>query len=253
MKCNFLKFFTCFLKVKDQHLSRSISFLVDELQCVDKGQAEDRVFFVSAKEVSCWILYIRVYKDQLQITLNKSSSFCYNYPKRNVTQVTPLSLFIYFPTFFSCFCFTQTLNTRMLEHQGMPKEGMWLNKKCILLKQHKHKLSTSKILNLNRVTSIALLFFRWCHSFWGISCKTVGVWELWTQIWGIVAAVQAYSTARVYANDAEEFHTFRRRVVRRVYAIICAHGRKKCAIHVPLLFSALNFLFISLLCETTDF
>ena len=165
IKCDFLKFFTCFLKVKDQHLSRSISFLVDELHCVDKGQAEDRVFFVSAKEVSCWILYIRVYKDQLQITLNKSSSFCYNYPKRNITQVTPLSLFIYFPTFFSCFCFTQTLNTRMLEHQGMPKGGMWLNKKCILLKQHKHKLSTSKILNLNRVTSIALLFFRWCHSF----------------------------------------------------------------------------------------
>ena len=165
IKCDFLKFFTCFLKVKDQHLSRSISFLVDELHCVDKGQAEDRVFFVSAKEVSCWILYVRVYKDQLQITLNKSSSFCYNYPKRNVTQDTPLSLFIYFPTFFSCFCFTQTLNTRMLEHQGMPKGGMWLNKKCILLKQHKHKLSTSKILNLNRVTSIALLFFRWCHSF----------------------------------------------------------------------------------------
>ncbi|CAH3150204.1 unnamed protein product [Pocillopora meandrina] len=50
--------------VKDQHLSRSISFLADELKCVDKGQVEDRVFFVSAKE---------------------------------------------------------TLNTRMLEHQGMPK------------------------------------------------------------------------------------------------------------------------------------
>ena len=126
-------------------------------------------------------------------------------------------LFI-FPTFFSCFCFTQTLNTRMLEHQGMPKGGMWLNKKCILLKQHKHKLSTSKILNLNRVTSIALLFFRWCHSFWGIWWTTVGVWELWTQIWGIVAAVQAYSTARVYNNYVDEFHTFRPRVVRHVYA-----------------------------------
>ena len=61
--------------MKHQHLTGSISFLVDELQCVDKGQAEDRVFFVSAKEVNCWILYIRVYKDQLQITLNKSSSF----------------------------------------------------------------------------------------------------------------------------------------------------------------------------------
>ena len=61
--------------MKNQHPTRSISFLVDELQCVDKGKAEDRVFFVSAKEVSCWILYIRVYKDQLQITLNKSLSF----------------------------------------------------------------------------------------------------------------------------------------------------------------------------------
>ena len=48
-------FFSCFPKVKDQHLSRNISFLVDELQCVDKGQAEDRVFFVSAKEVGCLI------------------------------------------------------------------------------------------------------------------------------------------------------------------------------------------------------
>ena len=47
--------------MKDQHLSGSISFLVDELKCVDKGHAEDRVFFVSAKEVSCWISYIRVY------------------------------------------------------------------------------------------------------------------------------------------------------------------------------------------------
>ena len=54
--------------MKDQHLSRNIGFLVDELQCEDKGQAKDRVFFVSAKEVSCWIFYIGVYKDQLQIT-----------------------------------------------------------------------------------------------------------------------------------------------------------------------------------------
>ena len=77
--------------MKNQHLSRSISFLVDELQCVDKGVAEDRVFFVSAKEVGCWILYIRVYKDQWQITLNKSSSFCYSNAKRNMIQDTRLS------------------------------------------------------------------------------------------------------------------------------------------------------------------
>ena len=56
--------------MKNQHLSRSISFLVDELKCVDKGKAEDRVFFVSAKEVSCGLFYIAVYKDQLQITSN---------------------------------------------------------------------------------------------------------------------------------------------------------------------------------------
>ncbi|XP_066024297.1 mitofusin-2 isoform X2 [Pocillopora verrucosa] len=46
--------------VKNQHLSRSISFLVDELKCVDKGKAEDRVFFVSAKET----LMTRVQKHQ---------------------------------------------------------------------------------------------------------------------------------------------------------------------------------------------
>lgn len=40
------------LQVKNQHLSRNISFLADELKCVDRAQAEDRVFFVSAKEVS---------------------------------------------------------------------------------------------------------------------------------------------------------------------------------------------------------
>ena len=80
----FLNFFSCFLKVKDQHLSRNISFLVDELQCVDKGQAEDRVFFVSAKEVSRWIFDIRVYKDQMQITLNKLVSCCYCYAKSNL-------------------------------------------------------------------------------------------------------------------------------------------------------------------------
>lgn len=39
------------IQVKNQHLERNISFLVDELKCVDRAQAEDRVFFVSAKEV----------------------------------------------------------------------------------------------------------------------------------------------------------------------------------------------------------
>ena len=39
-------------QVKNQHLNRNIAFLADELKCVDRAQAEDRVFFVSAKEVS---------------------------------------------------------------------------------------------------------------------------------------------------------------------------------------------------------
>ena len=49
------------LQVKNQHLNRNISFLADELKCVDRAQAEDRVFFVSAKEVShsaVWLLQI---------------------------------------------------------------------------------------------------------------------------------------------------------------------------------------------------
>ncbi|EDO42379.1 predicted protein [Nematostella vectensis] len=36
--------------VKKQHLQRNVDFLSKELKCVDKKQAEDRVFFVSAKE-----------------------------------------------------------------------------------------------------------------------------------------------------------------------------------------------------------
>lgn len=33
-----------------QHLERTIQFLVDELSVMDRFQAEDRVFFVSARE-----------------------------------------------------------------------------------------------------------------------------------------------------------------------------------------------------------
>ncbi|XP_028394078.1 mitofusin-2-like [Dendronephthya gigantea] len=36
--------------VKNQHLERTVNFLANELECVEKSQAEDRVFFVSAKE-----------------------------------------------------------------------------------------------------------------------------------------------------------------------------------------------------------
>ncbi|KAG8201864.1 hypothetical protein JTE90_027344 [Oedothorax gibbosus] len=38
-------------KVKQQHMDRSVKFLVDELKVVNRSQAENRVFFVSAKEV----------------------------------------------------------------------------------------------------------------------------------------------------------------------------------------------------------
>lgn len=37
-------------QVRAQHLKRGISFLADELGVVSAQQAEDRVFFVSAKE-----------------------------------------------------------------------------------------------------------------------------------------------------------------------------------------------------------
>ena len=63
-----------------------------------------------------------------------------------------------------------------------------------------------------------------------------------------------YSTARVYVNCADEFHALWRRVVRRVYTIFLrARSKKKCAIHVSLLFSAISFFCISLLYETKDF
>ena len=55
------------LQVKNQHLSRNISFLADELKCVDRVQAEDRVFFVSAKEVS----YSSVWLQQIFIPTSR--------------------------------------------------------------------------------------------------------------------------------------------------------------------------------------
>lgn len=38
-------------QVRKQHLERTIAFLVEELKVVQGPQAEQRVFFVSAKEV----------------------------------------------------------------------------------------------------------------------------------------------------------------------------------------------------------
>lgn len=47
-------------QVRRQHMERCTSFLVDELGVVDRAQAGDRIFFVSAKEV----LSARVQKAQ---------------------------------------------------------------------------------------------------------------------------------------------------------------------------------------------
>uniref|UniRef100_A0A1A8EHN4 Mitofusin 2 n=1 Tax=Nothobranchius kadleci TaxID=1051664 RepID=A0A1A8EHN4_NOTKA len=47
-------------EVRRQHMDRCTTFLVDELGVVDRGQATDRIFFVSAKEV----LQARVQKSQ---------------------------------------------------------------------------------------------------------------------------------------------------------------------------------------------
>ncbi|KAI2661264.1 Mitofusin-2 [Labeo rohita] len=47
-------------EVRRQHMDRCTSFLVDELRVVDRAQASDRIFFVSAKEV----LQARVQKAQ---------------------------------------------------------------------------------------------------------------------------------------------------------------------------------------------
>lgn len=49
-----------YLQVRRQHMDRCTSFLVDELRVVDRAQASDRIFFVSAKEV----LQARIQKAQ---------------------------------------------------------------------------------------------------------------------------------------------------------------------------------------------
>lgn len=49
-----------FCQVRRQHMDRCSNFLVDELGVVDRAQASDRIFFVSAKEV----LQARVQKAQ---------------------------------------------------------------------------------------------------------------------------------------------------------------------------------------------
>lgn len=44
-------FFVVLPQVRRQHMERCTGFLVDELGVVDRAQAGDRIFFVSAKEV----------------------------------------------------------------------------------------------------------------------------------------------------------------------------------------------------------
>lgn len=39
------------LKVRKQHTDRCVNFLVEELKVVDRDQAPDHIFFISAKEV----------------------------------------------------------------------------------------------------------------------------------------------------------------------------------------------------------
>lgn len=39
------------LKVRKQHTDRCVNFLVEELKVVDRDQAPNHIFFVSAKEV----------------------------------------------------------------------------------------------------------------------------------------------------------------------------------------------------------
>lgn len=39
------------LKVRKQHTDRCVNFLAEELKVVDRDQAPDHIFFISAKEV----------------------------------------------------------------------------------------------------------------------------------------------------------------------------------------------------------
>lgn len=43
--------FFCLPQVRKQHMDRCVNFLVEELKVVDRDQAPNRIFFVSAKEV----------------------------------------------------------------------------------------------------------------------------------------------------------------------------------------------------------
>ena len=51
-----------FTQVKQQHMERTSEFLVKELKCISQNESSDRIFFVSALEVS------------------SDDSFCLNHP-----------------------------------------------------------------------------------------------------------------------------------------------------------------------------
>lgn len=60
-------------QVHRQHMDRCTNFLVDELGVVDRAQASDRIFFVSAKEV----LQARVQKAQGMPEAGRKGSQCW--------------------------------------------------------------------------------------------------------------------------------------------------------------------------------
>ena len=59
-------------QVRRQHMDRCTNFLVDELGLVDRAQASDRIFFVSAKEV----LQARVQKAQGMPEAGRDAAHC---------------------------------------------------------------------------------------------------------------------------------------------------------------------------------
>ena len=61
------------------------------------------------------------------------------------------------------------------------------------------------------------------------------------------------STACVNVNCAGKFHTLRHRIVGRIYTILLCTQSKKCATQVPLLFIAISFVCITLLCKAKKF
>lgn len=60
-------FFLLIFKVKEQHYQRNVEFLADQLKVVDRQEAKNRIFFVSAKET----LISRLHEDNKTPTPRK--------------------------------------------------------------------------------------------------------------------------------------------------------------------------------------